>query len=186
MLIQAGDDPFLTPVQLEAMAGAVKSRDPALGRHGPKLCLLTVGATIPKLALHPKGAWLRERARRLAAEPTLAWAEYQARDDIISFHKFDPVRLKRFKDVNDPGGPVIRRVQIHQMLSDETRRRIRFNYMRLHYQFVMANERRTPYDYFMLMCGPVPFTRTIMEPNGPVDLYAADGALREAAEAKPS
>jgi hypothetical protein len=166
--------------------GRAFARDSALGRHGPKLCLLTVGATIPKLALHPKGAWLRERARRLAAEPTLAWAEYQARDDIISFHKFDPVRLKRFKDVNDPGGPVIRRVQIHQMLSDETRRRIRFNYMRLHYQFVMANERRTPYDYFMLMCGPVPFTRTIMEPNGPVDLYAADGSLREAGEANPS
>ncbi|HMA75642.1 MAG TPA: hypothetical protein VKP67_29760, partial [Xanthobacteraceae bacterium] len=52
--------------------------DPELGRHGPKLCLLTIGATIPKIALHPKGEWLREKTRRLAAESSLAWAEYQA------------------------------------------------------------------------------------------------------------
>jgi hypothetical protein len=162
------------------------ARDPALGRHGPKLCLLTIGATIPKLALHPKGEWLRRITRRLAAEPSLAWAEYQARDDIISFHKFDPVKLRRLKDVNDPGGPVIRRVQIHQMLSAPTLRRFRFDYMRLHYQFVMANEVRTAYDYFMLMCGPAPFARTIVAPNGPDDLYAADGSLRDAAKAEPS
>jgi hypothetical protein len=174
-------------------------RDPALGRHGPKLCLLTIGATIPKLALHPRGAWLRERVQRLAAEPSLTWAEYQARDDFISFYKFDPVKLARLpppypppqagkgKLNRDPPslagegrvggcGPVIHRVQIHQMLSAPTLRRLRFNYMRLHYQFVMANERRAAYDYFMLMCGPAPFRRTITQPNGPADLYGADGS----------
>ena len=170
-------------VAVDVLARAF-DRDPGLGRHGPKLGLLTIGATIPKIALHPRGAWLRDKTRRLAAESSLAWAEYQARDDIISFHKFDPVKLVRFKDVNAPGGPVIRRVQIHEMLSVETHRRFRFNYMRLHYQFVMANERRALYDYFMLMCGPVPFARIIVQPNGPDDLYAADGSLRDAAAAK--
>ena len=166
-------------------------RDPALGRHGPKLNLLTVGATIPKLALHPRGAWLRENVRRLAAEPSLTWAEYQARDDFISFHKFDPVKLVRIPSpcppaqagdgrVGDEGGPVIRRVQIHQMLSAPTLRRLRFSYMRLHYQFVMANEQRTAYDYFMLMCGPAPFAQTVTRPSGPADLYGADGAYVDA------
>jgi hypothetical protein len=73
-------------------------------------------------------------------------------------------------------GPIIRRVQIHQMLSAPTLRRLRFSYMRLHYQFVMANERRAAYDYFMLMCGPAAFRRTVTQPNGPADLYGADGA----------
>jgi hypothetical protein len=77
------------------------------------------------------------------------------------------------------GVPVIRRVQIHQMLSAPTLRRLRFRYMRLHYQFVMANELRAAYDYFMLMCGPAPFQRTVTEPNGPADLYGADGAYAE-------
>ena len=166
-------------IVVDAVARAL-ARDPELGRHGPQLCVLTVGATIPKLALHPKGEWLRAKARRLATEPSLAWAEYQARDDIISFYKFDPVRLRR----TDGGGdrPLIRRVQIHQMLGKATLRRVRFKFMRLHYQFVMANELRTAYDYFMLMCGPAPFRQTIHQPNGPADLYAADGSWREPAK----
>jgi hypothetical protein len=45
----------------------------------------------------------------------------------------------------------------------------------------MANERRALYDYFMLICGPAPFRRTINQANGPVDLYAADGSLRDPA-----
>jgi hypothetical protein len=164
-------------IAIDALACALM-RDPDLGRQGPRIAILTIGATIPKLALHPKGEWLRAQVNRVAAEPSFAWAEYQARDDIISFHKFDPVRLRRFKDANAPGGPIIRRVQIHEMVKPETLSRIRFNFMRLHYQFVMANERRTAYDYFMLMCGPAPFRQTIESPNGPADLYAADGSLR--------
>jgi hypothetical protein len=162
-------------VAVDALARAFE-RDPALGNHGPKLCFLTIGATIPKLALHPRGAWLREQAQRLASEPSLAWTEYQARDDFISFHKFDPVRLVRIDNTPRPGSPIIHRVQIHNMLSKKTLRRLRFKYMRMHYQFVMANERRTVYDYFMLMCGPAPFRRTIAEPDGPASLYRQDGS----------
>jgi hypothetical protein len=167
-------------IVIDLVARAI-ARDPSLGRHGPAICVLTVGATIPKLALHPKGEWLRQKVRRIADEPSLAWAEYQARDDVISFHKFDPVRLRRFDTVSEPGGLVIRRLQIHEMLGEASFRRFRFNYMRLHYQFVMANERRALYDYFMLLSGPVPFRCTINQPNGPDDLFAADGSLREPA-----
>jgi hypothetical protein len=161
------------------MLARALARDPDLGRNGPKLGVLTIGATIPKLALHPGGGWVRDATRRIAAEKSLAWAEFQARDDVISFHKFHPVELTRFKDVNDANPPVIRRVQIHEMLSEAAFRRYRYNFMRLHYQFVMANERRALYDYFMLICGPAPFWQTVNQPNGPVDLYGADGSLRE-------
>lgn len=165
-------------VAVDALTRAF-DRDPALGRRGPKLALLTIGATIPKLALHPRGAWLREQARRLAAEPSLTWAEYQARDDVISFYKFDPVRLAHVDHIHRQDGPIIHRAQIHRMLSEKTWRRLRFNYMRLHYQFVMANERRTSYDYFMLMCGPAPFRRTVTVPDGPAGLYGADGSYED-------
>jgi thioesterase domain-containing protein len=172
-------------VAVDVLARAF-DRDPRLGRRGPRLSLLTIGATIPKLALHPRGAWLRANARRLAAEPSLTWAEYQARDDVISFHKFDPVKLARVPShcsgpqavqgrQEQQDSPIIRRVQIHEMVSPPTLRRLRFSFMRLHYQFVMANERRAAYDYFMLMCGPAPFRQTVTQPNGPADLYDADG-----------
>jgi hypothetical protein len=162
-------------VAVDALARAF-DREEALGRRGPTLALLTVGAVIPKIALHPRGGWLREKARRLAAEPSLTWAEYQARDDFISFYRVDPVTLAAIGDRYRPQGLIIGRVQIFRMLSEQTWRRLRGNYMRLHYQFVMANERRTAYDYFMLMCGPAPFRHTVTVADGPAALYGADGS----------
>jgi hypothetical protein len=167
-------------VAVDALARAF-DRDPALGHHGPKLALLTIGAVIPKIALHPRGGWLREKAQRLAVEPSLTWAEYQARDDFISFYRVDPVKLVAIGDRYRPQGLVIGRVQIFRMLSEENWRRFRYNYMRLHYQFVMANERRTAYDYFMLMCGPAPFRQTVTVADGPAALYGADGSYAGAA-----
>ncbi len=151
-------------------------REPSLAGHRPRLSLLTVGATIPKLALHPAGERLRACARRVAALPAVDWVEYQARDDAISFYKFHPVTLRRLAD--DDGGtkPLVRRVQIHEMLSPASFRRHRFRFMRMHYQFVMANERRAPYDFFMLVCGPISLLPTAHAPGGPVDLFGADGA----------
>jgi hypothetical protein len=166
-------------VAVDALARAF-ARDPMLGRRGPKLALLTIGAVIPKIALHPRGAWLREKVRRLAAEPSLTWAEYQARDDFISFYKFDPVKLVPIDDRHPPEGLFVGRIQIHRMLTEATQRRLRRHYMRLHYQFVMANELRTAYDYFMLMCGPAPFQHTISAPDGPAGLYGADGSYTNA------
>jgi hypothetical protein len=167
-------------VAVDALVRAF-DRDPALGHHGPKLALLTIGAVIPKIALHPRGGWLREKAQRLAVEPSLTWAEYQARDDFISFYRVDPVKLVAIGDRYRPQGLVIGRVQIFRMLSEENWRRFRYNYMRLHYQFVMANERRTAYDYFMLMCGPAPFRQTVTVADGPAALYGADGSYAGAA-----
>jgi hypothetical protein len=167
-------------VAVDALARALQ-RDPALGRGGPMLAQLTIGAVIPKIALHPRGRWLREKVQRLATEPSLTWAEYQARDDFISFHKFDPVKLAPIDDRHPPEGVIVHRVQIHRMLTEPTRRRLRFNYMRLHYQFVMANELRAVYDYFMLMCGPAPFRRTVAAPDGPAGLYGADGSYSDGA-----
>ena len=153
--------------------------DPKLGRHGPAVCLLTVGSTLPKFTLHPAGERFRRYAAQIAGEPSIAWAEYQARADAISFYKFDPVSRSRYYVDPVSGNPIIRRVQIHDMLTKQTYRRFRLRFMRLHYQFVMANERRSTYDYFMMVCGPIPFACSTLNPGGPVELIAPDGALIE-------
>jgi pimeloyl-ACP methyl ester carboxylesterase len=151
------------------------ARDPDLGRRGAAICVLTVGATIPKFALHPGAQEMRRKIARIAAEPSIAWAEYQARDDTISFYKFDPVALRRIPGDRLDGKPVIRRVQIHDMVLPETFARCRRNVLRLHYRSVMANDRRAAYDYFMMVCGPVPFSAWTTSPAGFVDFIDADG-----------
>ena len=160
------------------------ARDPELGRHGPALAVLTIGATIPKLALHPAGGRLRDCANKVAAEPSLFWVEYQSRDDAISFYKFHPVALRAVASVSDTAPPpLVRRVQFHEMMTAEDFRRYRVSFMRLHYQFVMANAKRAPYDFFMIVCGPLPLRRIARAPGGPLDAIAADGALIEPAGA---
>jgi hypothetical protein len=63
------------------------------------------------------------------------------------------------------------------MLSRQFYWRIRFNFFRLHYQFIMASDRRAPYDYFLLVCGPVPVAAWARDPNGVLAAFAADGSL---------
>jgi hypothetical protein len=153
------------------------ARDPDLARHGPAIAVLTIGATIPKIALHPAGGRLRGCAEKVAREPDVFWVEYQARDDAISFYKFHPVTLRAIGPAGDPVPPLVRRVQFHEMMSARDFRRYRLSFMRLHYQFVMANAQRATYDYFMIACGPLPLRAAARAANGPLDLIAADGSL---------
>jgi hypothetical protein len=159
------------------------ARDADLARRGPALAVLTVGATIPKIALHPGGGRLRGCAENVAREPDMFWVEYQARDDAISFYKFHPVTLRTIGPAGDSAQPLVRRVQFHEMMTPVDFRRHRLNFMRLHYQFVMANAQRATYDYFMIACGPLPLRTTARAANGPLDLIAADGAVIAAAPA---
>ena len=149
--------------------------DPALGAHSAKVCLMTVGSTIPKFSLHPDAGQIRADIQRVATAGAVEWAEFHARADPISFYKFDPVTEQRVDDRYDRK-PIIRMVRIRGMLEPETYRRIRFRFMRVHHQFVMANERRSAYDFYMMGCGPVPFLRSVMTMEGPAGLIGADGA----------
>ena len=162
------------------------ARDPDLLRRGPALAVLTIGATIPKIALHPDGARLRDCADKVAREPDLFWVEYQARDDAISFYKFHPVTLRAIGPAGDPAQPLVRRVQFHEMMTARDFRRYRLSFMRLHYQFVMANAQRAAYDYFMIACGPLPLRAIAHAARGPLDLLAADGSVIAAAPAAAS
>jgi pimeloyl-ACP methyl ester carboxylesterase len=161
------------------------ARDANFGRRGPAVCVLTIGATIPKFALHPRARAIRRRIAEVAAEPSIAWTEYQSRADTISFYKFDPVSLRRIAADRLDGKPVIRRVQIHDMLLPETFARCRTHVLRLHYRSVMANDRRAPYDYFLMVCGPVAFSDWTISPLGFLGSIAADGTCRDASQPRP-
>ena len=67
------------------------ARDPGLGKHGPRVRLLTVGANLPIIGFHPEAKWFRDRLRRLALAPDIDWVEYQSRHDIMNFWPFDPI-----------------------------------------------------------------------------------------------
>jgi hypothetical protein len=167
---------------MDSVARALK-REPELARRGPSLCVLTVGATIPKFSLHSRGERIRQATRAVADERGIRWTEYHARDDAISFYRFDPVTLKRVSRERSDGRPNIRRVQLHDMMDKDTFRRHRFNFMLMHYKFLMGNSVRANYDYCLIICGPLPFDE-ITAPRGGVDRFGKDGALLKRASSE--
>ena len=166
-----------------ALAPAVVVRalelDPDIGRRGPPLILVTLGSIAPGAALHPKAARLRAEFARLAAEPSVLWIDSQSRADVLNFWDFDPVAGIGAQVEGRRCNPQIWNVRFGDMLSRRFYWRIRFNFFRLHYQFIMASDRRAPYDYFMLVCGPVPIAAWARDPNGVLAAFGPDGALTD-------
>lgn len=145
--------------------------DPDLGIRRPSVAVITVGSIMPLFALHPAAAKLRDTIEAIATEPTVLWADCQAREDFMNFSGFDPVAGVGVEAGDQRCNPVIWQIPFQQMISIQTFKRMRFNYWRKHYQYIMSNERRTAYDYYMSVCGPAPFS-----------LWAAQEAIGEAFE----
>jgi hypothetical protein len=61
------------------------------------------------------------------------------------------------------------------MLAPETYKRFWGNFFRLHRQWSMGNERRYFYDYYQIICGPVPLAYRVANTKL-VDNFAADGS----------
>ena len=149
--------------------------DPQLGTKGKPLHIVSSGSSLLKVALHPAAGWLREVVRRLANAPAVYWVEYQALVDIINVYKVDPVVALGMPAT---GKPIIKIIRIRMMVEEHTYRRFHLNFLRIHRQAVMGNERRYFYDYYMLCCGPIALVDRVEDPDRTVAVFAADGALR--------
>jgi hypothetical protein len=147
--------------------------DPALGKHGPVLWLMSTGSSLLKIALHPKAEWIRAATGRVADVAAVNWVEYQAIVDVISFYKTDPVVEMGLPDRERP---IVQQVKIRRMLEPATYKRFWGNFFRLHRQFGMGNELRYFYDYFQICCGPAPLARRVAERDRLCEAFAEDGS----------
>jgi pimeloyl-ACP methyl ester carboxylesterase len=154
-------------------------RDPELGRRGPPIVLLTLGSIMPGAALHPKAVQLRSVVARLAVEPSIAWIDCQSRKDVMNFWDFDPVAGIGVAAGEARCNPLVWKLRFREMLSPEFYKRLRLNFFRMHYQFIMANDRRAPYDYFMLMCGPLAVATWARSYGAVMAAFAEDARLAE-------
>jgi pimeloyl-ACP methyl ester carboxylesterase len=140
----------------QCMAARALELDPDLGRQGPRIVLLTVGSVTPAVAFHPQALKMRETIRRLAVEPSINWIECQSRKDALNFWGFDPVAGIGIQLGPERCNPLVWQLRYRDMLSPQFYRKLRWKLFRLHFQYIMANHMRAPYDFFMLIGGPVP------------------------------
>ncbi len=168
-----------------AVACAIMARavelDPELGRHGPRVVLLTLGSVMPAVALHPAAQKMRGIVARLAAAPTIVWIDCQSRKDVMCFANFDPVAGIGLKPAGAArGNPLLWRISFKEMIAPEDYDRFRWSHFRVHYQYIMAGDRPAPYDYVLLIGGPMPIAAW---PQRDREFFAA---FRHAAAAGPT
>jgi hypothetical protein len=161
------------PLVPAVLARALRS-DPDLGRRGPHIVMLTLGSLMPGLALHSRAQQLRDTIRRIAVEPTIRWIDCQSRHDFMNFWDFDPVGGVGVHLGSERRNPLIWNVRFRDMYSVKYFNRIRANLFRLHYQVIMAGDQRAPYDFFMLVCGPLPISDWAVRGGAAVMEFSAD------------
>ncbi|MFI5072470.1 MAG: hypothetical protein ACHP8A_16430 [Terriglobales bacterium] len=148
--------------------------DPAFGMSKIPVTFLTIGSSVLKIGLHRRATRFRAAVARVAKSPGIFWGDYQARVDIMNFYNTDPMAAMALLTED---GPVVRLVEFGRMLEHAMYRRIRLKFYRLHCQFISGNDRRAPYDYFMLICGPVSAKSQTLAEDGALSMIGEDGAL---------
>ena len=164
----------------EILARALKL-DPALGRHGPRVVLLTIGGNFPIVGFHAVSQDFRDHLRQLAVEPSIDWIDCQARKDVMNFYQFDPIAAHGIDVGAARRNPTIVPVRFREIVKPEHYNSFRWQFFRVHFQFVMANERPHAYDFFMIVCGPVALRERMAAPDAALAIATGDPAARERA-----
>jgi hypothetical protein len=162
----------------EILARALKL-DPALGRHGPRIVLLTIGGNFPIVGFHAASQDFRDHLRQLAIEPSIDWIDCQSRKDVMNFHPFDPIAGHGIDAGPSRRNPTIVAVRFREIIKPENYNVFRWKFFRVHFQFVMANERPHAYDFFMIVCGPIPLNERMARPEAALAIATGDATARE-------
>jgi len=126
-------------------------------------------------------AYFRDHLRALAVEPSVDWIDCQARKDVMNFFRFDPIRGHGIELGSAQRNPTIVPVRFREMIKPEHYNFWRWQFFRVHFQFVMANERAHPYDFFMIVCGPVPLRERMSHMDAALAIATGDAETREQA-----
>jgi hypothetical protein len=162
----------------EIVARALKF-DPALGRHGPRVVLLTIGGNFPIVGFHATSQDFRDHLRRLAVEPSIDWIDCQSRKDVMNFYPFDPIAGHGIDAGASRRNPTIVPVRFREIIKPERYDVFRWQFFRVHFQFVMANELPHAYDFFMIVCGPIPLRERMARPETALTIATGDPVARE-------
>jgi hypothetical protein len=176
-----------TTIAVEVAARAL-ALDPEFGRRGPQVALLTIGSCLPIIGFVRTADRLRRDIAALVTTKRLIWVEYQAPQDVLNAFGFEPVRDLQLDIGAGPQlNPKIRSARFKETLLPATYRKIRWNFFRVHFHFLMANERPGEYDYLMIACGPVTLADRIENPRAAVEAtYDTGLAATSEAEAVPA
>jgi hypothetical protein len=116
--------------------------------------LLTVGSSLLKVALHPAASRLRQAVGIIADSP-MTWVDCQSLTDPMNFYGSRPLYTLGIEAGREAR---VIRVRFRTQLRPETYKAIKHDFFRVHRQFVYGVEKRSPYAFHAVLCGPEPFS----------------------------
>ena len=131
-------------------------RVPELGVKGPAFGLVSLGNCLPLVSLLPGSGKLREDLKTVATAPGVQWFDFSARRDGASVTQVDPLKVS---GISRPAGIPVRPrqfpVRIVKMFPPDVYAVIKKDIFRIHFQYIMAGELLTDYDFFAITAGPM-------------------------------
>ncbi|MBX9933886.1 MAG: alpha/beta hydrolase [Methylobacterium sp.] len=146
----------------------ILARDGNLGSGGSSLALVTLGSGIPLVAFQARAHGLRREIAEIVTSRRLVWTEFQAPQDWMNFPGFNPVRhLALDLHGRRITNPLLRSARFRDLINPETYLKVRRKPFRMHFQFLIANDRRGDYDFFAMILGPQRLRERVLAPVVP-------------------
>ncbi len=142
--------------------------EPELGAKGPPFGLVSLGNCLPLVSLLPGSGKLRENLKTVATAPGVRWLDFSSKRDGASVTQVDPLKVS---GISRPKGIPVRPqqfpVRIVKMFPPEVYNVIKKDIFRIHFQYIMAGELLTDYDFFAITAGPLSLAQRFPENSSP-------------------
>ncbi|WP_296098598.1 hypothetical protein [uncultured Agrobacterium sp.] len=135
-----------------AVAGRVLELKPG-AFDGRNISFVTLGGAALQCAFISKADRLRQSIGTLARDARIVWFDIQCLSDPIHLYKCNTAHLTGHADAAQPK---IVRIKFKHSLSDERYRKNKFNFLRMHRQYVLGSDRKSGFDFALLTAGPLP------------------------------
>lgn len=155
------------------VVGALLEQEPAIFA-GKTVTFATLGGAVLQCALLKPATVLRRRAGAIAGCADVFWLDVQCLTDAVNFYAVKVVQAVGFAELRQAG---ILRIRFKHMLTPERYRRLKTDFLRMHRQYVLGPDRRAPYDFSLMIAGPLSasdFTGFSPDRLAPI---AADGSI---------
>ncbi len=142
-----------TIVMIPLVASMLR-RNPELGVAGPRIGIASLGGCLQLASMVPRAGGLRKDMRDVAMATGISWVNFFAKRDGACTADADPITTS---GITRPEGAAIRPVQhpvrILKMFSPEDYTEVKKDIFRVHFQYIMAADLPTGYDYFEITAG---------------------------------
>ncbi len=145
---------FGTVWAAQALARALRRQPDLLAAR--KVVFLALGSSLPKTNLVPGAEAMRQATRDVMAHDGLIWDETQTHIDILGFHRTEPhIGL----GIEAPQAEThVHHVRYSRAMEKRRYRKMRRSFYRTHRQYVLYQDVRCHFDYFLKCFGPIPTT----------------------------